>query len=392
MAHYQRGDRIVGWGPAVHEIDYLAGLFDEVRHIGCLHSETAPGSALPYSASNVHLVAVPPAGGTRLADKMRILRLFPLYARTILKEVPSADAIHVRAPANICLLALLLLSLRRTPRTRWFKYAGNWTAFEGEAWSYKVQRWWLHKGWAGGQVTVNGAWPDQPRHVHSFLNPCLTEEEIEAARDVVADKHLTTPLRLLFVGALTKDKGIYRALDILASLSRAHHAATLDVVGDGEEQEHLEAYAESLGVQEQITLHGWVPRTQLEPHYRAAQIMIFPSKTEGWPKVLSEAMAYGVVPVASHVGSIPQYLERFDVGRTFPPTDIQSFKDAVSQYIAHPERWKRESDNAVQAAHLFSYSTYLHAVQGLLALHHEHAKPDAEPPPVPWSRGGADTR
>ena len=53
MSHYLRDDEVVGWGPTVQEIDHLATLFDEVRHIACLHPEPAPASALPYAAPNV---------------------------------------------------------------------------------------------------------------------------------------------------------------------------------------------------------------------------------------------------------------------------------------------------------------------------------------------------
>ena len=42
-----------------------------------------------------------------------------------------------------------------------------------------------------------------------------------------------------------------------------------------------------------------------------AYLMLFPSESEGWPKVLSEGKAYGVVPVTSDVSSIPQYLREF---------------------------------------------------------------------------------
>src|SRR3712207_3692431 len=106
----------------------------------------------------------------------------PHYTRTIWRELPQADVVHVRCPANISLIAIVLLAVVRYPRRRWVKYAGNWQSYPVEAWSYRFQRWWLSSGLHRGVVTVNGHWPGQPAHVYSFLNPCFTEAELAAAQ------------------------------------------------------------------------------------------------------------------------------------------------------------------------------------------------------------------
>ncbi len=97
-------------------------------------------------------------------------------------------------------------------------------------------------------------------------------------------------------------------------------------------------------------------------------LMLFPSRSEGWPKVLSEAMAFGVVPVASRVSSIPEYLVRFDLGTVADPGDVEGFVQGVLSYVNTPERWRLESPRAVSAAEHFTYGRYLVNVAGLLAL------------------------
>ena len=96
--------------------------------------------------------------------------------------------------------------------------------------------------------------------------------------------------------------------------------------------------------------------------------MLFPSRSEGWPKVLSEAMAFGVVPVASRVSSIPEYLLSFGIGTVADPNDIEGFVDGVLTYVNAPERWRRESPRAVTAAAEFTYSRYLTRVREMLVL------------------------
>lgn len=368
MSHYLTGDRIVGWGPTVQEIDHLATVFDEVRHIGCLHNQQAPESSLPYAAGNVTFLPVSPAGGEFLRNKLEVLRLMPHYANLIFREVRNCDVIHVRCPANISMLAVVLLAFFRHPRRRWIKYAGNWRPSGSEVWSSTFQRWWLRKGWHRGVVTVNGEWPDQPCFVHTFLNPCLNYVELLEGRHLIETRQISSPVRLIFVGRLDRAKGVARTLDTMARLKEIGVCATLDLVGDGEERLELEQLARSLGVASEVSFHGWLPRTALGQLYSRAHLILLPSTSEGWPKVLSEAMAYGAVPVASNVSSIPQYLQRFDTGRSLDPADITSFAQTIGWYLKHPGEWKRESENGQRAAELFSYDNYLKAVHKLLRL------------------------
>lgn len=366
--HYRKGSGVAGWGPTIREINALATLFDEVVHVATLQDGPAPESALPYNADNIRFSPVPASGGSRLVDKLGIIFQYPRYLWTILKELRGVDVVHIRCPANISLLAVVLLTLLPWPRRRWTKYAGNWNPDGREAFSYTLQRWWLNKGLQRGVVTVNGRWPGQPAHVHSFYNPCLTEEELADGAARAVGKLPSEPLRLLYVGRLETPKGVGRILEIVARLCQQQIPVAVDLIGDGPEKPAFEAYAAEQGIQDRVRFHGWVPRDQLGPIYAQAHLMLLPSDTEGWPKVLSEAMAYGVVPVTSSVGSIPQYLEAFKTGKTFALNDLQGFVKAVVWYSEYPEQLKQESQNAVEAARLFSYANYLESVRNLLKL------------------------
>lgn len=369
MPHHLRDGRVVGWGPTAHEIDHLAQVFNEVRHVALLHPGPAPSSALPYSSERVTFVPVPPAGGRRFRDKLEILLRYPAYLRTILRELPKADVVHVRCPDNISLLAIVVLAFTRRPRLRWVKYAGNWRPEQPESWSYTFQRWWLHRGLHRGLVTVNGRWPNQPRHIRSFINPCLTDAELESGRAAAEHKQLTPPLRLLYVGRLETEKGVGRALEVLAQLQREGYEVTMDFVGDGPERPDFEAMAQNLSLAQRTRFHGWLPRTVLAPLYAQSHVMLFPTcASEGWPKVLSEAMAYGVVPLAGRVSCIGQFLDAFATGKALPAEDREGFCRMIRNYVANPGKWNVHSQRAVTSAAFFTYTRYLEAVRHLLGL------------------------
>ena len=363
--HYQRRGEIVGWGPTVREIDRLATLFDSVVHLAPLHREPATSAALPYRSPRVTLRPVRSSGGPTLGKKLSVLAGAPGVLRALRRELRDADAVHVRSPANISLLTLVYLAIADR-RPCWAKYAGNWKPDGSDPWSYRVQRRLLQRGWSGLAVTVNGRFEDQPPHVRSFLNPCLTRKELTAARALAAEKELSVPLRLLFAGQLHEAKGGDRAIEILSRLMELDIDARLDLVGDGPARSRCERLAKDLGVGPSVRFAGWIPRPALAEFYAQAHFLLLPSvSSEGWPKVLGEAMAYGAVPIAGAISSIPQVLAEAGSGRALAPLDTAAACAAIREYVEQPERWRTESRRGAEHASRFSYDSHVDAVRAL---------------------------
>ena len=361
--HLDENERVYGWGPTVHEIDRLATLFESVRHVAWLYPGPPPQNALPYHATNVRFLPLQPSGGSGVLDKIGVLWHSGSYIRTILRELPQADLVHVRCPASISLLALVVLALKGHPPLRWAKYAGNWQPIEAEVWSYRIQRWWLSHRFHRGIVTVNGDWPGQPSHIRSFSNPSLSIQELSASRVQAEEKQLSKPIRMLFVGRLEDEKGAGRALEILAEVQRRGLTASLDLVGDGPERSRFDKRAKELKVHTNLRFHGWLSRCSLNKVYQNAHFLLLPSTGEGWPKVLSEGMAYGVVPIAGAVSCIPQVLVAAGCGRSVDPLAVEEFAGAIADYWQSPQRWVKERNAGLEAARRFTYEAYLDALR-----------------------------
>ena len=365
MSHYLKNGQIVGWGPTVQEINALSTLFDKVHHLGCLHPESAPASALPYDNDNIMFIPVPPAGGKSFRDKLTILKLTPVYIRKIWKALNETDVVHLRCPANIPLLGLLLLIIRKRPVIRWAKYAGNWEAGPDYPFFYRLQRWILKQNFARCYVTVTGEWGDQKQHVITFNNPCLTLEEISLAKKASIKKDISAPAQLIFVGALNERKGAGRLLRVIYKLKDSGYPIILNILGDGQNRHDYEKWCKDHGIEDIVNFQGWIPKPALKNFYQKAHLNILPSESEGWPKVLGEGMAYGVVPVAGAVSSIPQMLNKTRAGVSIDPFDIDGFVAAIQRMIEEPEVWKSYSQNSIKYAPLFTYEHYLASVKGL---------------------------
>ncbi|MGF1504027.1 MAG: glycosyltransferase [Anaerolineae bacterium] len=344
--HYRTAaGEIVGYGPTVRELDALGAAV----HIAPLHPDPPPPSARPYSTPLTY-IPVEPAGGDRLRDKLAVLARIPGWARTIRREARRAGMLHIRCPAAISLVALAVTGGRA-----WIKYAGSWAGYPGEPLATRIQRVWLRIR-RRAVVTTNS--PSCLPHVHTLPNPCLSTAELATARHIAAGRTFEPPVRVLYAGRLTPEKGIGRALAVLARLD----GALLDVAGGGD-LAHWQAHAASLGIGARVTFHGELPRADLDRLYARAHLLLLPSRSEGWPKVLAEAMAFGVVPVVSDTGAVPHTLD--GVGICLPYEDIDGFAAAVRAYDA--ARWQAESGRAAQMAERFTYEAYTGMLWAILS-------------------------
>ena len=354
--HHHGPDGLVGWGPTVTELSHLASRFDEVVHVAPVHDGPAPDSAVAYTADNLRVLPVRAAGGDGLGAKAGLAVAVPGWLAAMHRGTSDADALHVRCPANLSGLALAVLRGRRDRRPLWVKYAGNWRPDGAEPRSYRTQRSWLRKGWGTMAVTVNGRRPDDGPHVRSFANPSLTAEDLVAGAAAAAAKPPADPLRLAFVGRLVPDKGVAEAVAVAEQLQARGHRVTLDVVGDGPERDVLDR----AGVE--VTAHGWLDGAGVRRVLATSHVLLVPSRTEGWPKVVSEALAYGVVPVAPDISAIAEVLAGCGVVAT--DRRPEAFVEALEPVLADLEPLRRAG---LERAERFTFDAYLAAVDDLFA-------------------------
>jgi glycosyltransferase involved in cell wall biosynthesis len=146
-----------------------------------------------------------------------------------------------------------------------------------------------------------------------------------------------TESRLLFVGRLVPGKGLEILLKALALLKSSVPTASLRIVGGGDEQyvTELTGIAHGLGVGGAIEFAGVVPNgSQLWREYEEAKLFVCPSLSEGFPRVLYEAMALGVPIVSTAVGGVPNLLTDGVHALLVPPGDAERLADACKQVLS----------------------------------------------------------
>ncbi|UKM63663.1 glycosyltransferase [Flavobacteriaceae bacterium GSB9] len=304
--HYKTTEgQLVGFGATVTEINGLLEVFDKIVHVAVLYDQAPPLSALPYRSKAIRLVALPRVGGKSISDKLKVMWNAPKILSIIHNSLKGSTHFQFRAPTGMGVYVIPYLVFFSSKKG-WFKYAGNWKQKHAPL-AYQFQRWVLKQ--QHRKVTINGNWPNQPKHCLSFENPCLTNEELATGKITRNTKDVSTGKRTLcFVGRMEAAKGIELLIESLLSLNPLDKDLidTIHFIGQGEGIDNYKQRLAESGMS--FTFHGTLPRNSVHHIYKSSHFLILPSQSEGFPKVVSEALNYGCVPVVSNVSAIGQYI------------------------------------------------------------------------------------
>jgi glycosyltransferase involved in cell wall biosynthesis len=138
---------------------------------------------------------------------------------------------------------------------------------------------------------------------------------------------------LLWVGRMVPVKALGMLLLACARLRDGGTAARLYLVGDGPLLGALEGKCRGLRLSDRVSFVGSRPPDRLPDWYRAADLTVLPSLSEGLPNVLRESLACGTPFVASDVGGIRE-LGAGPPSRLVPPGDVDALTDALARALA----------------------------------------------------------
>lgn len=168
------------------------------------------------------------------------------------------------------------------------------------------------------------------------------------------------------VGRLHEQKGFDVLIDAMTRIPQL----SVRIVGDGPERDALRARASTSGVLDQLEFVGWL--NDPEPELARAEIFVLPSRYEGLPLSIIEAMFAELAIVASDVGSVRELVLDGETGLLVPPDDATALADAITK-LANDHDLRRRLGSAARARALEHFSlagmvdTYQRLYERLLA-------------------------
>jgi glycosyltransferase involved in cell wall biosynthesis len=204
-------------------------------------------------------------------------------------------------------------------------------------------RWVWYKGGAvvanssGLQALANEFEPDMP--VRVIPNGIDLREYQPAERS-------WSPPHLLFVGRLVYQKGLDLLISALSELQDIPWK--LSIVGDGPQSKPLRTLSGGLGLSERIDFLGWQARDALPGLYQQANLFVFPSRHEGMPNAVLEAMACGLPVIASRIAGNEELVENDRTGVLVKTEDTPSLREALRALLSDKERCQKMGEQGRQ--------------------------------------------
>jgi glycosyltransferase involved in cell wall biosynthesis len=217
-----------------------------------------------------------------------------------------------------------------------------------------VRSWALAQGWDVPVYAIPNAAPV----AGDAANPAELAEPAE---------HWDRPA-VLALGRLSPEKGMDMLVEAFASIAGVYGQWRLRIFGEGTQRNELESLSQRQGISEQLQLPGWT--NQPLSVLRAGDVFVLPSRYEGFPNALLEAMASGLACIAFDCRSGPREIIRDGVdGLLVPAGDVRALAAAMSRLMSDADLRGRLGQRALEVTTRFSraqfYERWDAVLQGL---------------------------
>ena len=360
VIHSKSGDRYYAYTPYVREMNIWLKFVEQVEIVAPLQQFKDQTDEY-YRHDNLIFSAIPSINFLNPGAALNSLVRIPTILRRIFSAMRRADHLHIRCPGNIGLLACLVqIFFPKKPKT--VKYAGNWDPKSEQALSYRFQKWILNNPilTRNAKVLVYGNWPKTGKNILPFFTSSFSETD-----KLALSKNFKAPFRFIFTGNLVEGKRPLFCIQLIHELYKAGCNLKLDIYGRGPQENLLNNYVEAHQLHNLIYFHGNQPIALLKEVYKDAHFSLLPSKSEGWPKAIAEAMFFGCVPVATSISCVPWMLDFGKRGILIEP-ELDSAAKKLISYIEQPDSLKKMSEKAMSWSQQYTLEKFGSEIQKLL--------------------------
>ena len=150
---------------------------------------------------------------------------------------------------------------------------------------------------------------------------------------------------VLFTGWIEKEKGVFDLISVFSEIIKDNKKCRLILAGKGQITQSNDL-AEKLGINNHVTLTGWLEKEDIYELLTNASAFCLPSYCEGVPMSILEAMAFGLPVVASKVGGVPDIIKNGENGLLFEPGNTKELKEKLFMLLDDDELRKKLGENA----------------------------------------------
>jgi len=363
VVHKQSQGHFYAYGPYVREMNLWIKYADKIVIVAPVDNKKEPSQIdILYDHNELKLLKIPQIDILSLSSILRAVFLLPIIIFSVLRGMIMADHIHLRCPGNVgligCFLQVLFPFKRKTA-----KYAGNWDWNRKQPWSYRLQQKILRNTFLTRNMTalVYGEWPDRTKNIKPFFTASYSEKE----RIPVLKRPLSKGVNLAFVGTLTANKSPLTSLEVLRELKAKGIEANLTFCGDGSQRIILEQKICDFGLKDNVSLLGNISAEKVKEVLVDSHFLIFISRSEGWPKAVSEAMWWGCLPITTSVSCVPWMLDNGKRGELVSGM-ANEVSEIIERYLYDENSFEIKSRKAMEWSRIYTLEKFESEIHKLI--------------------------
>ena len=202
-------------------------------------------------------------------------------------------------------------------------------------------------------VVLSQKWVDYFKNDLGLKNVVVINNIVEPAQSFDENPTSSKKLKLLFLGAICDNKGVFDMLDVIAA-NKAEMIGRIKLyIGGNGEVERLQSVISQTQLGEIVEYVGWVTGENKNRLLKDCDIVMLPSYIEGLPITLLEAMAYAKPSITTNVGGIPEIIESGKNGAIITPGDKKALYEAIRLFMDNPQLIAEYGDEGLKRVNDF---------------------------------------
>jgi glycosyltransferase involved in cell wall biosynthesis len=348
------------------QISALKELCDELRLlVPCSKGDGTVGE-IPLGGPGIKIVPLTPPRGRGIWRKVAFLLWTAQSSTVLIREIRNVDAVHAPIPGDVGTMGMIIAFALRKPL--FVRHCGNW--FVQTTRAEHFWKWFMEK-FAGGRnvMLATGGDVEPPSrsnpNVRWIFATSLTRDELRACNTSRPRSPLDSP-RLIIVCRQDKEKGTGTLLQSLPNMINRFPEISLDVVGDGEDLPKFKTLTKELGLDSHVIFHGKVDHSRVLDLLKRADLFCYPTTaSEGFPKVVLEALACGLPVITTRVSVLPELIGT-GCGVLLDEVTPEALATATCDVLSNETRYRALSTQAVSTAENYSLEHWRDAIGDLL--------------------------
>lgn len=321
--------------------------------------EYTPAMVQCYQKSGSKVICLSP-NSTRIGGWKGVIFLFKGLREILKNERPDIAHVQYMAPGAIPIFLLRLLGMKNIivtthtaadiyPNLRLIHFVQKYCVRVFTCITMRAE-----ESFFGSAELYNSDTILRRRNHFTIYNALPPNIHIREEQKTFSDKEIT----LGVVSRLERIKGMDLVIPAFAELKKRYTVIRLLVIGDGSQRTIMQEQAIELGVNDSVEWMGRQEQSHLQSLYDRIDILLMPSRSEGFGLTAIEGMARGCVVVASNIGGLPEVVKDGKVGLLHEVNSANDIVYKINLLMSDSNLLYKYSIAAVKYVEKYSFERY----------------------------------